>query len=380
MGFLSSLTGGGATDAAKNVAANSFYLPSNINLPGFNIGYQNPGPLTNKDWKNIRSGRQAMPEAGVTGGLTPEQAGIRDMFSSGIGGFLGQAYGGVPGYGGISPELMNEFGLANYDIGNLYAPQVPDTAMQNFLNASGDFLGRAQNMPQFDIQGETQKQLDLMRQYDAPYEQRGMMQNWDQQFGRGILDSTAGQYQTQAIADSFHQKDLARQMQAYQNALAGGQFNLAQQGQYAQQGLGFGQAAGDLGNLSFGQQYALNQLGGQRAADRFARAQGLFGLGQGAQQTGVQNALGLLSGQGQIDSFLANLMGLGGNLGSQRSAANNAAYSPMVGARAAQDAAIGGLVGGALNFAAGPLAAGIGNIGQPGGFFGGMGNWGGWGG
>lgn len=379
MGLFSSLFGGGGVKAARGVQANASYLPANIALPGYNIGFQNPGPLSNKDWKKIRAGKMPMPDFGATGGLTPEQAGIRDMFSSGIGGFLGQAYGGVPGYGGISPELMREFGLANYDINNLYAPDVPDTAMQNFLGASGDFLGRAQSMQPFDIQGETQKQLDLMRQYDAPYEQRGMMQNWDQQFGKGILDSTAGQYQTQAIADSFHQKDLARQMQAYQQALAGGEFQLGQQGMYANLGQQLGMGAGELGNMTFGQQYALNQLAGQRAQDRFARAQGLFGLGQGAQQTGVQNALGLLSGTGQIDSFLANLMGLGGNLGSQRSAANNAAYQPMVDARMAQDASIAGFTSQFLQGLGQGMQGGAGGGGgfNWGGFFSGMGGAGG---
>ena len=406
MGFLSSLTGGGQVGAAKQLTANSFYTPYNLNLPGASINYQNPGPLSSKDWKAIKAGRMQMPTQGASATLSPEMQQMRTLLGDSAFNSIMQSQSGVPGYAGVTQPLFNEFGLANYqtdqlgtpwrDIGNIgqyYAPDLPDTAMQGFLGASNDFLSRAQSMPQFDIAGETQNQLDLMRAADAPYEQRGMMANWDDQFGKGILSSTPGQYQSQALMDSYNQKDIQRQLAARQAALGQGQFQLDQQNQYAQQGLGFGQAAGDLGNMLFGNQLAgqgflanldaqraginaqqfgvdmaSNQLAGTRVQDRFARAMDMFGMGQNAAANQSQIGLGYLSGQGDIDAYLANLIGLGGNLGSQRSAANTNAYSPLVQARGAQDSAIQGWTSGALGAAMGGMGGGW--TGAMNGFFG----------
>ena len=396
MGWLSSLTGGGQVGAAKQLTANSFYTPYNLALPGANINYQNTGPLSSKDWRAIKNGRMPMPTQGASATLSPEMQQMRTLLGDSAFNSIMQSQSGVPGYAGVTQPLFNEFGLANYstdqlgtpwkDIGNIgqyYAPELPDTAMQGFLGASNDFTNRAQSMPQFDIATETQNQLDLMRQADAPYEQRGMMANWDNQFGKGVLSSTPGQYQSQALMDSYQQKDIQRQLAARQAALGQGQFQLGQQNQYAQQGLGFGPAAGDLGTMLFGNQLAgqgflsgldaqraginaqqfgvdmaSNQLAGSRVQDRFGRAMDMFGLGQQSSAQQANTGLGFLSGQGGIDAYLANLMGLGGNLGSQRSAANVNAYSPLVQARAAQDNAIQGWTSGALGAGMGYLGGG----------------------
>lgn len=386
MGFFSSLTGGGGVGAAKQATANSFYMPYNLNLPGASINWQNPGPISSKDWKKIRSGRMPMPQPSGGASLSPEMQQQYGMLGGAFQNALMNSQSGVPGYAGVTGPLFNEFGLANYatdqlgapwrDIGNIgsyYAPDLPDTAMQGFLGASNQFTQQAQGMQPYDIDAETQRQLGLMRAADAPAEQKGMMANWDNQFGKGILSSTPGQYQSQALMDSYQTKDLQRQLGAYQNALGGAQAHMQQQGLLGNLGLGYGQAAGDLGNMLFGNQLAgqnflanldaqraginmnqfgvdmaSNQLAGQRVADRFGRAMDMFGAGQGASSNQAQQAMGFLSGQGSIDSYLANLLGLGGNLASQRSASNVNAYNPLVQARTAQDAAIGGLTSGFL--------------------------------
>lgn len=315
MGFLSGLFGGGAAKAGHETMRNSMFSPYNISGP-FGSITSTPGYTpTQKEWK-----RGMRPTSGTfSAALSPEQQMFRDVLSQlfmGQAGQLGQSAGG---FLGITPEMFAEFERSNM---NDLSP--------DFINASRGYLSEEQGMGPYNFDDIYSKQLGLMRDLDLPAEQRTAQSALDTLFGKGILASDAGRYQTEALGNVLSQRDVMRQLGASDVALArGDQYNQIRQ-MLQQASLGFGGAGSGL------------------IRDRFNRAMELFGAGQEAEHLGSQRTMGYLGGLGAQDQFLANLMQLSGNLGAQRSGANLGAGQVYTQAKMAQDQMFADLVGGIL--------------------------------
>jgi hypothetical protein len=280
------LSSSGAPSTGHNRYA--YYNPSNINTSGGSVSSTQGYFPTKKERK-----RGMMPTPGtVTANQSPEMAKFRQALLDAGMGQLGQQGKGVPGFAGITPEMFQEFMMANNNQG------------QDWMNQSRGYLDQERAMGPYDFQGTYNDRLANMRAQDQPREDRLRYNNWDNQFGRGILDSTGGQYQTQGVEEAFGNQDLRRHDTAFGQAMGlGDQYNQIRQ-MLQSAGLNFGQA------------------GQGQVADRFARANEMFGTGQQAETLGAQRGLGYLGGVGGMDQFLANLMQMQSNQGSQQSAAN----------------------------------------------------------
>lgn len=315
MGFLSGLgnlfgIGGGGT-TAKNAGRMAKWNPPQMQLPGYGINYQR--------------GKGPNGTDSVTTSFDANNQGLRNQFY----GLANQGMAGLAagpmnngGYGGVSNEMLGEFNQSNlnqplpeqfYDKTNF------DSLMQGAAQAGQAGYNEFQGLMSGGGAGNYQHWLDIMRQKAAPQENNYLQGGLDKQYLKGILGSTAGQYQTQGMMDSFNTADLDRQMSAYgmsQDAL----------NQALQRGIAgtqqFQGMEGDAQNRGF----LINQLGSSRAQDRFGRAMNMFGLGQQAnQQTFQQNQALTGIGNGGIsaqDQQLMSMLGLQGNLAAARSGAN----------------------------------------------------------
>jgi hypothetical protein len=158
------------------------------------------------------------------------------------------------------------------------------------------------------------------------------MSNADDQWGKGILASTAGQYQTAGMETGLAQKDLMRHDSAFGQAGQAQGLDMATRQMLMNASQGFGGLANQVGN------------------DRFGRMMGLFGAGQNAENSRVGRASGYLGGVGSIDQFMANMFQMSGNMGAQQSQANQGAWQPYVQAKMMNDQFgmdfLGGLMGG----------------------------------
>lgn len=360
--MFGSLFGGGGVGASHESLRESYFNPMNLNLGGASVTSTPGFTPSRKQWK-----RGLRPTPGtMSASLSPEMQMLRGGFLNAAMSQLGQLGGGVPGYLGIPPELFNEFGLSNFlvdqlgqpnaSIRDFYAPETPDNPMQDFLGASRGFLGELGAMGPYDFDQTYASRLANMRALDAPLEQRGRLGNIEDQYGGGILASTAGSYQTEGLERALAAKDLMRHDSAFGQALGLGDQLNQRRNALMQGALGFGQAAGDLGlgfmdrNLTGQQlgisrdamsaelQMAIQQLMQGRAENRFGRAMSLFGAGQEAEHLGSQRAGGFLNNIGSMDQFLANLLQSSSNIGAQKSGAMSNAFSPFVQAKMAQDA------------------------------------------
>lgn len=252
----------------------------------------------------------------ISGGLSPEYQQLQQQL-------FGQAGQNMPNAGTLG---------AAGDYANANGPQLPGLAQgiydqgQGFLNGLGGNIPQVQSQTPNDIYGTFQNRLGLLRQQAAPQEQRYLQNNFEGQFGKGILASSAGGYQTEGALNAINSADLQRQQTAY--GMAGDDYTRSLQANAQNmQAQGANQNAfltnqglqGTLGsNLTgLGLQGALQQfqLGQGATNDRFGRALSMFG----AQNQGLGQALGGLSGIGNIPIQLAQL---GANVGSQQSQGN----------------------------------------------------------
>jgi hypothetical protein len=233
---------------------------------------------------------------------------LRSQFTGAASNELSSMGGGVSGFAGITPEMFQEFIKSNPDIG------------QGLIDQGKGYLDEEKAMGPYDFQGTYDSRLANLRALDAPLEDRYMMSNWDNQFGRGVLSSDTGGYQTEGIQRGFNAKDIQRHDTAFGQAMGlGDQYNNIRQ-MLQSAGLNFqGAGANDM-------------------ASRFARAMEMFGTGQQAESLKAQRAQGFLGGASSIDQFLANLMTMQGNLAAQKSGSNVAAYAPSNTAALAADA------------------------------------------
>lgn len=336
---------GKATNQAVSQAA---FNPFNVNFGG--IGGANFGGQ------------------GISGGVSDQYSALRSQLM----GLAGQGATGLGGasFGGYMPGLNSAFQGANSaypgtpNLGQL--GQQGNTLAQgsNFLGQVGGQLPQVNpqmisGLPQVgggDIYGTFQNRLGMLRNMAQPQEQRYLQNNFDNQFGKGILASSAGSYQTEGALNSINQADLQRQQSAYgmagddwtrqmqasqanqQAALVAGQANQQaglqggianQNAAISQQGL-FGQLGQGLSGM--GIQEALNRFaqnnqasmaqygaGAQSAQDRFQRALQLFGAGTGVEgenaQLNQQRLAGGMGGVGNIDNIPLQLAQLGMNAG-----------------------------------------------------------------
>lgn len=350
------------------------YTPYGINTGGgsayFN-GAHATGTLS-PEYQQLRSGLlgfandQLGQYGGGTGGFQGVPQSLYDEFSRSQQGTLPQQYMDPQGYAG----LMSQYGGLAQQFGNqVGTPTGLEGLLSQYQQAGSGAFNRLQGADPSQVFANRYQQLNSL---DAQRQQRLMGSNFDSQFGRGILSSTAGQYQTQGLQDSFNQQALGNQINAQDFATQDYQNNIgnllgfgnAQQGTLgAMQGLdlgrlqgslGAGQAYGGMESQTYGRNMDSANLTNFLTQQRFGNASNLFGLGQQAGQQQLGAASMGLQGVGGIDAYIANLIGLGGNLGSARSAANVAASGGNM------QAAINS--GNGIANAFGGLGAGLANI------------------
>lgn len=189
----------------------------------------------------------------------------------------------------------------------------------------GDFTQRGLGLLGNSYGDVAQNQLNLMREYAQPFEERAYNSLQQRLFNQGRLGSTGGGRDVEAFARGLSQADTTRQLQAQQFAEG-----LRQNDQRV--GLGLlnqGQGATNSAGALLGQGANVNQAGAstqfqgignenQRVRARLADAQAIFGFGQNTQQQqnqtatqGINNMLGLTAEQ-------RAMIGLGGNIGGQQ--------------------------------------------------------------
>jgi hypothetical protein len=261
-------------------------------------------------------------------------SGLQDFIGSQMGRYTAPAMAfqqqGIGDIGGAYGAL-NQFGMPDQIAQQTLAGQ------QGLAGGMAGLFGQAMNNPYameqmqygrnlLGSQAQSYDQvaadrLGLLREQAAPFEQRATDSLFGRMFSQGRMGSTGGGRDIESFARGLGQADTSRQLesQTFAEQLYGRDLNAAlqRQGMGANMfGAGVGnylqglQGAGQLGGMAFdalgstlGTATGYNQLGYSRAADRMARAEGLFGFGQqleGAGLTAAQpalNQLGFLTGQ-----------------------------------------------------------------------------------
>jgi hypothetical protein len=304
MGLFGKLFG---TDALKKAGKQMWergrYMPYGVSTPGYSVGFMN-------GHANSR--------------LSPEMQGMRNTFMGGFNTGMDRmnTRQNVGGFGAITPEMLGNF--------NQFSQGMDPTQLQGL----GDQFAQGAAMP-FDQRYS--QLLELMRNSDAFGTGIARQGNIQDQFGKGVLASTAGEYQTRGFEGAMGDLDLQRQLSSF--------------------GLAQGESQRQAENAAL-----FNQMAGQRVQDRFMRAMDLFGMGEdinaSQQAMGFNQAqLGAGGVQG-MDQFLASLIGLGGDLGSQQSAANIGANQGNLQAAQAHAGAMSSLFGNVLGGIAGGMGGG----------------------
>lgn len=349
------------SEAAIKLAQQGSY-PYNVNLPGYGQSTFDP----------INRTASLNPD-GSLANFQQQGNNLSQQGYNGLTGLLGSPYG-QGGYGGISPQLQQQFGQAQGSqyrnpTSNVFgSPQVfsgllnqsgqtaqnlygqvgqglPSTSgATSYLNAGQGFLNNATG---FNLPGQEATNLQRLRSQAQFGESQAQQNNLENQFGKGVLASTAGGYQTQGLNQALQTADVQRQQLAHQMAL-GDQSQMLQNSVGASnagygylqgiQGLQGGQlnqanqALGGYQNLQqtgYGQSFANNSYGNDTTNQAFQQAMSLFGTGMNSQQQqfGQQNQA---YNQGQANSlniggYLQGLLGLGGNLGALSSGASGTA-------------------------------------------------------
>lgn len=349
------------SEAAIRLAQQGSY-PYNVNIPGYGQSTFDPANRT-----------ASLNPDGSLANFQQQGNNLSQQGYNGLTGLLGNPYG-QSGYGGTSPQLQQQFGQTQNSqyrnpTSNVFgSPQVfsgllsqsgqtaqnlygqvgqglPSTSGANsYLNAGQGFLNNATG---FNLPGQEATNLQRLRSQAQFGESQAQQNNLENQFGRGVLASTAGGYQTQGLNQALQTADVQRQALAHQMAM-GDQSQMLQNSVGASnagygylqgiQGLQGGQlnqanqALGGYQNLQqtgYGQSFANNSYGNDTTNQAFQQAMSLFGAGMNSnqQQFGQQNQA---YNQGQANSlniggYLQGLLGLGGNLGALSSGASGTA-------------------------------------------------------
>jgi hypothetical protein len=320
MGMFDALFGGGGgSQAGHGAMRHGMFNPFTFSGAWGGMGYTPGYTPTKKEWRHGMRPTQGS----FSSQMSPQMEMLRQGFLNNAMGELGGMGQSSGGYLGISPEMFAEFQQSGKGMG----------AMGNmFRDASRGYLEQEQGMEDFNFQDTYEDRLGNMRALDQDWDRQARMGNADDQWGKGILASTAGQYQTQGFEEAMAKKDLMRHDSAFGQAGQAQGLDMAQRQMLMNGAMGFGGLANQVGN------------------DRFARMMGLFGAGQNAENSRMGRAQGYLGGVGSIDQFMANMFQMSGNMGAQQSQANQGAWAPYVQSKMMNDQFgmdfLGGLMGG----------------------------------
>lgn len=258
------------------------------------------------------------PETGrITTGLGDRLTGqlgqvdaFAEFFANQMGGNpLGDAFGSIAAqrdvafnqpqtnlglFDNLQGRTQGALGLAGLQLGAAGQDAIALNPFGNLaFGVAGQQLGDIGNFE--DVRS---RQLDLLRQQAAPFEDRAFTGLLDNQFATGRLGSSGGALQTEAFARGLGQADLARQLAASDEARSFQQNALGlAQGAF---GLGAGQRglSDSLLSSAFGNFGNLAGLSADIENSRFSQAS--------SAQTNFFNQLGLL-GQNQTALAQANL-------------------------------------------------------------------------
>lgn len=260
-------------------------------------------------------------QANYTGsGRDYSQGGVQ---GSGLG-LLAQMYQGVNNPGYNSPA-----GNANSGAGGW----------------ASNFLGQANNVKKsdYDLYGNFSDRLGLLRQLDKSNENKFFSSNLDGQFAKGILASTAGQYQTEGALDSLAKADAQRKLTAYGMSSDDWQRAANQENTLRGQLLSAGTSLQGMASNESVANAQLSQANNQFGATmgyNYANLAGQLGLGYAGLGQNALSAdrsydtanrgLGL-----QNEALLANLYANNRNMGLQENTAN---YNAATGQWNAQQA------------------------------------------
>lgn len=187
------------------------------------------------------------------------------------------------------------------DMGQFSAGNLPTNMQQQLQNGSQFFLNRAMQDPNFNFDQVMQDRYNLLKGMDAPADARSWMNNYDSQLARGILSSTAGQYQTAALGETMNNKDMQNRYAAFDQALALGNQYDARQAQNAAQGLGYSQEAWNQGQGLFEDQLAQSQFLSSLDQARINRDLTMRGQNTQASIASAGNAAQLALGKAGLD-------------------------------------------------------------------------------
>lgn len=302
----------------------------------------------------------------LSGGLFNSPQLQQALSQNNIAGALGQANSALAQQ--ASPFVnqgmfSNLMGNVN-SLGNMFAGQTA-AGPQDFsggLQANLFSRGSANQEAAGNQQGLFNQSLALQRAAAEPAQTQLLNQLENRLFSRGQLGSTGGAMQMQGFIDAIGAQDLGFQNNAFQQALAQGQFlgNLGSQqinqgtdilglnlGQFNQNAINaqnfMGLGAG-LEGQGFNQMLQALQQNQSAGLNRLQAAQGLFGLG--TDTFNQQFGLGLGAQQGLMDQ---SRLGLDSILGLLMAESDRiGATSGHAGALAKTQESSGGILGGLL--------------------------------
>lgn len=316
------------------------FRPPAMTLPGYSSFYSRKG-------KNSTTG--------VT--LDPTQQGLRDSYTGLINtgfGMMNTQPTNYNGFGAISPEMYNEFVLSNTaeDPTAFYDQAGFDSMLQGNLGLAQSANKTAQGLLDAGPQAGMSKWLDLLRQMSADQENSLLQGNFDKQFMKGILQSTAGADQTSGITEGIRKADLQRQLESY--GLSQDEINQALSRAQSTSGVYTGMEADAAGRM-----FNVNNTIANRMNERFGRASNLFGMGMNQQNVDFQRGAtmagmgqGFLSAQdAQIQNMINSMFGAG----AMQSNAANAAMANKIQQQAASGSMLNSLIGAAGQMGAGYL-------------------------
>ncbi len=248
------------------------------------------------------------------------QGGVQD---SGLG-LLAQMYQGVNNPGYNSPAGNADSGAGGW---------------------ASNFLGQANNVKKsdYDLYGNFSDRLGLLRQLDKSNENKFFSSNLDGQFAKGILASTAGQYQTEGALDSLAKADTQRKLTAYGMSSDDWQRAANQENTLRGQLLSAGtslQGMASNESVANAQLSQANKQFGATMGYNYANLAGQLGLGYaglGQQALSADRSYDISNRNlgMQNEALLANLYSNNRNMGLQENTAN---YNAAIGQWNAQQA------------------------------------------
>ena len=343
MGFLDSLFDPGKEDreAAARLAQQAVITGGNFSGPG--------GIGGSFDF----SGGQG----GMNLGLGSFQ-GALDQLQGLSGSLLSQAQGGLP-------SELQQLGQGAIDrLGNIDVNRLQN---QSDFNQLGQLFGSAAATAGRDVFDMGSEVSSRLRQLSERRNQRLVNKTFDRLKRSGKLGTTAG-------AGIAGELDMNLRDQALQQDLAGLQFGQSELQRAFGNVLGASRQREAIGGRQFGEEFGLEQLGGNRALQQFGVGQEMFQNLLRNQLQGTQ--LGLAAQQGAQSTAqlpLAFMQALGGMQGQAANSALGASDAMLNVASQAQSPFLQALIGAGTFASGGGLGPLMGGLSSLGGMFGGSG-------